>query len=379
MKKYLRHFLEICSHPVTAVVATSLYVVLLFMSAYQCWYHPIANWDALPYTGLALRWDGTSDDQLRTYSLNEVRLAFPDRYDGFVEGSDYVKTVATNDASFSAQLPFYTVKPLYIAGVFLLGKLEGNFGIATAHVSAIAFFIVGIVAAIARPKATPTPIWLLGLVLISTYTGPFPLSLLASASSPDALSGALFLGGIVLVGNGMLGLAAPLLLLSQLARPDAIVPVLIFLVTLAAVNRRHRVLLLSIAVLAICTRQAVTMFVESYPLAVLMSTLIHPQPYPGEMRLIIGSTEYMRILFVFLEGLAVNPRFILITLVGLCSLALSLKKRAGWPMVLLLTALSNILAHVLLFPEVGGYYERFFFTSYLLIFMATASIVVKGK
>lgn len=355
-----------------------IYAGGLIFVVHQSTEHPWANWDALPYTALVLRLDGVDEKALRTSALAEVRAAFPDHYTHFVSGSNYVQTVAADDTAFIAQLPFYAVKPLYVAGVFLLGKLEGNYAIATAHLSALAFLFFGIFAAMARPQRVPVAIWLLGLIMICAIRSP-PLSMLAAASSPDALSGTLLLGGILLARNGKLGMAALLLLSSQLARPDAIVSVLAFLLTMAVIKPQRSLLLLAVAGMAVGVRQVVTTLAVGYPLDVLMSTLISSQPYPGALTLTLGSPEYIRILIRHLGELSSNPRFLLLTLVGLSSLARSTGKKADWSAVLLLTALSNIFAHILLFPEAGGYHERFFFTSYLLILMAIGIVGIEKE
>ncbi len=254
IKIFVSYVIAIISHRVSVILSISIYAGLLVFSVHQSWQQPAANWDALPYTALALRWDGHSENELRTAALAEVRTAFPGHYDNFVSGGPadaYKQAVSTDDSSFFAQLPFYAIKPLYVAGVFLLGKLEGNFGIATAHLSALAFVFISFFAAMACPRGVPIVIWLTGLITVTSYIGPFPLTLLAAASTPDALSGALFLGAILLARKEKLGVATLLLLLSQLARPDAIVPIMTFLLALAVINPQRRLMLLTTAGMAI--------------------------------------------------------------------------------------------------------------------------------
>lgn len=377
----LCHAGGICTTPAASLLATLLYAGLTVFAFCQHWQHPMANWDALPYTALALRLDGLSDDRLRNAALAEVRTAFPERFDDFVGGGTddgYRRTVAAEDTAFMAQLPFYTGKPLYVLGTFALGKLEGNFAAATAHLSALAFLLIGVLAAIARPRTVPTAAWLLALVLACSF-GVFPLSLLASASSPDTLSAALFLGGVLLAGRQRIGLAALLLLLAQLARPDAIIPVLTFFLALAASDARHRLPLLLGAGLGIAVWQAVTVLTAGYPLEVLLSTLVARQPYPGDARLALGSPEYMQVLFRYLADLAGNPRFLVLGAIGAVSLLVCARNGFRWPGVLLLTALVNIVAHAVLFPEVGGYQERFFFVSYVLILMAAGMLIGEAE
>ncbi len=382
IKIFVSYVIAIISHRVSVILSISIYAGLLVFSVHQSWQQPAANWDALPYTALALRWDGHSENELRTAALAEVRTAFPGHYDNFVSGGPadaYKQAVSTDDSSFFAQLPFYAIKPLYVAGVFLLGKLEGNFGIATAHLSALAFVFISFFAAMACPRGVPIVIWLTGLITVTSYIGPFPLTLLAAASTPDALSGALFLGAILLARKEKLGVATLLLLLSQLARPDAIVPIMTFLLALAVINPQRRLMLLTTAGMAIGVRQLVSMLVPNYPLEVLLSTLISRQPHPGTMFLALGSPEYFHVLTIFLEKIAANHRFLLFNLVGIFSLLVSIRRRAAWPVLFLLTALSNILAHILLFPE-APYHERFYFTSYLLVLMASGYLVAnKGQ
>lgn len=373
----LRRALAVLAGDLAAWSAVAVYAAVVLVATYQHWHRPMANWDALPYAALALRLDGVGDGQLRTAALAEVRAAFPERFDDFVSGGSdalYRQTVATDDAAFLAQLPFYVTKPLYVAGVFLLGRLEGNFATSTAHLSALAFLVFCLLAALARPSGVPRAPWLAGLVLVSCFSATFPLSLLAAASSPDVLSAVFLLAGVLLGRDGRWGTAAVFLLLAQLARPDAIIPVLTLVLAWAGVNPRHRLRLLAIAGLSIGLSQAVGMLADGYPLGVLLSTLVARQPYPGTMTLALGSPEHMQILMRYLGDLLVNVRFPLLGLAGLFALAWSVYKRARWPAVLSFTALANIAAHVVLFPEVGGYQERFFFISYLFILMATGTL-----
>lgn len=368
----LRPALAILASTTVSRVAVLVYAGLVILAVAKHWQSPMANWDALPYTALALRLDGMGNDQLRTSALAEVRAAFPARFENFVGGGpddEYRRIVATDDEALMAQLPFYAGKPLYVLGVFALGKLEGNFATATAHLSALAFLLLSVLAAIARPRLVPAAAWLSGLGMACAF-GAFSLSLLASASSPDTLSAALFLGGVLLAGKQRIGLAALLLLLAQLARPDSVIPVLTFLVTLAVIDAKHRLPLLLGAGLAIVVWQAVATLTAGYPLEVLLSTLIARQPFPGEARLTLGSPEYMQVLLRYLGDLAINPRFLVLGLLGLVSLLICARNGFRWPGVMLLTALVNIVAHAVLFPEVGGYQERFFFVSYILILMA---------
>lgn len=363
----------------TPIFALAYGLVLVWALA-QAWRAPLANWDVLPYTALALRLNGTPDDMLRAQSLESIRDAFPSHYSGFLDGSSYVHTVATEDSAFLAQLPFYSVKPLYVAGVWAVGQMLGNFASASVAVAAFGFLLMGIAAAYLRPASVPWPPWLAALVAL--LLAPPPLTLLAAASTPDSLATALFLGGVAIFsrnpefdGPFTMRLAGHTLLLAAVAtRPDAVLPATAFAVFAGLISgRRGEFMLLTLAAAGLWLMSGI--WGGHYAWQVLIvHTLIGPMPHPETMAEGLSIVGYLGALQHCAAQLSLNPRFVLMVLIGGGGLAVSLRRRGRWGTVLLATGLANIAGHILGFPLADGYQERLFAAGYFLILAGAAPL-----
>lgn len=126
-----------------AWVAT-LAVALLFMGGALL--RPENNFDAVTYAALAKQFRGEAG---HAAAYGEMRAAAGPEAFGRLVGGPYGARMASDEAYFQANLPFYASKPLYIAAVSLFGRLTGSdllamslvSGSATAIAIMLSFFL----------------------------------------------------------------------------------------------------------------------------------------------------------------------------------------------------------------------------------------------
>ena len=184
------------------------------------------DWDIIAYVGIvySITEDSIEEAHARTYA--EIKKSVSPRRYQFLIGenavsSEYIKIVARDPQSFAQQLPFYSVKPLYPAMLYLLSKLNIDIVPASILISQISYLLIGGLLMYWLTKYYPiVPACLLTIGLVSI---PFVL-LLATYSGPDGLSVLLVLLGLFLfTETKYLKSAIAVLLISITARPDNII------------------------------------------------------------------------------------------------------------------------------------------------------------
>ena len=215
------------------------------------------NWDVLPYMAVILQYDGNTDIEKihgEVYKIAKQSLSEKD-FDRLVDStSAYRKSVFTNPAQFSQQLPFYVVKPLYTGLCYLFYKCGVSLPNATVLPSVISFFLISLLVYfwIRKYFAQISGFTFSTLLMLM----PFMLETV-KLSTPDLLSALALISGIysyIEIKNH--NLSALFLLLSIFIRLDNVIPVAIITVAIFFIDIRKgsvtiwKYILFTVAVMA---------------------------------------------------------------------------------------------------------------------------------
>ena len=197
---------------------------------------PYYNWDMVAYVAVALIDAGEPAETVHRKTYDIVAAALPpDRFAELTQSNAYREAVAADAARFAAQLPFYTVKPVYPAVMSVLYRAGMNPVTASVAVSAAGY------AGICLLLYVWTARWLRPLVAVPVAAllslCPY-LTPIAQLSTPDALSVLVLLAGlfcIIEIDRPLSG--AAILVGSILVRPENVIYVGVVLAYLRLFRR----------------------------------------------------------------------------------------------------------------------------------------------
>jgi len=217
------------SRPVLASFLS--YGLIVLGIAFYAMLRPSYWWDVLPYTGVAMEWDGLKSDEIHVQAYQLVKQhAPPGRWEGMVSGSAYHDTVASDPESFAQTRGFYRNRILYIGAIKLLGAMGVPYPIGSYLLSTISFILV----------AALILYWLTHVVGMTWGPPVALLILLASGlqegvrlSNPDLMAGLLIMAAVYnITQSGQPSRAWIWFWLAILTRPDSIIMVTIMVGTL---------------------------------------------------------------------------------------------------------------------------------------------------
>jgi hypothetical protein len=165
-----------------------LLLAILLSHIYATYFaqRPIYNWDMVAYVAVALIDAGEPAETVhrKTYDIVAASLP-PDRFAELTQSNARRVAVAADAARFAAQLPFYTVKPVYPAVMSLLYRagmypVTASVAVSAAGYAGICLLLYVWTARWLRPLvAVPVA----ALLSLCPYLTP-----IAQLSTPDALS-----------------------------------------------------------------------------------------------------------------------------------------------------------------------------------------------
>jgi len=173
------------------MLGSTIFVALCLWIGYLAFYHCFYNWDMLPYTALALQWNGVTEIHSATYHVMQAQVP-PNALIQLTTGS-YPQQMAQNSADFISQLTFYVVKPLYIA--LLAGLYALGLPMISAMMTLSAFSVMAACAVVMRWLSLFVPLsQAASLTVLLAYATR--LVDLARGGSPDGLSVLIVLLGL---------------------------------------------------------------------------------------------------------------------------------------------------------------------------------------
>ena len=362
--------------------------VLLYVLA-ACWSlqdaarHPANNWDMIGYIGAALHREENDLVAVHRRTYAEVRT--------HVSAAEFVELTGVNPrrpfrdvvfrdpVAFAQQLPYYSVKPLYVSTIALVARWSGSLVEASQYVSLVCYALLLVVLLLWWSPGNGRSLWLL-VVAALLHVGTIPIRNVASLATPDALSLLLLaLAFFLLLRRSTTHASLATAVIAVTARPDNIVlvlPLVAFVAFFAPLRWR-------IGIASAAGWTAVVVLVASgtnwvcggYRWSqVFYRGVLYTPAYPAKYVPTPLIQTYLQALTVAVRRMATElPREIVVLLLGL-GLSIGIfgaggRNRIGAWVALLAT--SAMVGRILVYPCVE---ERYFFFSYLLIAYAAVDV-----
>ena len=197
--------------------------------------HPQYDWDTFAYVAVALRDAGTPADQIHSATFKIMHDFLPPAYWDLLIGQncsvdpEFRQAVAANGNAFMAQLPFFSVKPLYPALMAALYEVGAGMIASGMAIAAAAYFGFGVLVYVWFRRWMPPMVAFatMALMMVNPY-----LVAVGRTIWPDMLSAlAIASAAFVMIEHRRLALvSAAILLLAILIRPENILYAGLFLV-----------------------------------------------------------------------------------------------------------------------------------------------------
>ena len=250
---------------------------------------------------IILKLDGEdSPDKLHQVVYEETKKQVDDnRWEKLTNGSHYRQTTFTSIKSFNEQIPFYTIKPLYLFLAFLSYKLGASLAYSTVWPSLISYFLLAMLLLKWIGENIKNP-WL--VLWISLFIITFqPVIDLGKTSSADGVSTLLILSGFYLfIEKKLYWPAVIFFTLSILARPDNII-LLTFTMIIVAIDKWEKKVnlwkVISTVIMFFIAYYVPRLFMETISLPILLhhvfiSQALYPLTDPPHLSVI----DYLNVL-----------------------------------------------------------------------------------
>jgi hypothetical protein len=335
------------------------------------------NWDLVPYVALALESRFSDPAVLHAETFEEIRrVVAPARFAALTTGA-YFGDIFRDPEALQKQLPFYRVKPAYVALLRILASAGLSPVTATLMVSIAGCVSVAMIVLLwlrryfAAKAAGPLTVILLLLIGLPTV---------ARISSPDALSGFTLLVALyALCEHGALRAASLAILLSVAIRSDNVINGLSLAALLVALDRggdwhrsaRHAVTALGVVLVYEWNVRSA----GAYPWETffLHSFAIDPVSRPAEWHETLSLGFYLEVLARNYR-MFLNPQPVAIALLGVVAFAqlpvaaeLEPRLRRALPP----TVLGLALFRYLLYPYVMGRHLLPFYAAIGVLFLTS--------
>jgi hypothetical protein len=339
---------------------------------------PYKNWDMVAYVGSAISWQEREPAVIHQKMLQDVKQAVSARqYREITENA-----LSKNPENFVQNLPFYTSKPVYITGVWLIraAGLTRTYAAATWVLSALSFAGFAILLLAWRPEYIHRSVWLLVLAGFCWF-GNHPLSILARYSTPDSMAlMAVFGAFLSLFRLNRPSLGVVLILFAILIRPET-VGLAVMLAAICFVMEKSQTPLTRTqsAVMGIA---AIILFFSIQKLfggygyqKFFYYTYVRIIPNPADVEVHLSLADYWLGLRNGLNNIFTDSRllpFLFLSAIAAFFHFLRRPERSAYPWLLLL-AWGNYAVRFLLLPAWRDY--RFYSINYLLILIASCEML----
>jgi hypothetical protein len=358
------------------VASAVIYALAVIYSVWHGVSAPVRNWDMMGYVGAVIAAETDVPQEIHARMLAEIKpVVWPALYTEYAEKN----RLSADAGNFYRQIPFYTIKPLYVAAVKLLNGLGAGLAASTWYVSTFSFIVMAAALTGWRPREANRGIWLLALSALMTL-GYIPLGKFAGYSTPDPMSLMFFILAFVLWVRRKSPAGYTICnLLCVLTRPDALIQVVIlttYLVLFSAKDLRMKQSEAAITAGICCTGYLGVQLAMDAPgwVAIFYRGFINDNFDFTAAEAHLTVKQYFTAVFAGIGRELVNPRFILFVLLSVGALAEAWRRRATarleW-IWLLLAAWACFGARMALFPSTD---ERYFYGYYLLMIIASLEL-----
>lgn len=356
-----------------------IFIILAIFTLYSSVNNPYHNWDMIGYMAAAKSFEEQNIEALHTFTYQMLEKSVtPAEYLALTRDDGYRTEISTDTSAFQEQLPFYQIRPLYTAMIYLLYKVGVNIALATYLISGIAAAL-GILLLFLIAKSCLSD--LLSYVLAGSLV-LFKVFDLARYSTPDGLA---FLGIILAVylyvrkkGKVLICLL-PILLTIRTDLVLFTIPMLVVLYMHGITKKWETVISALFSIVIYWGIGALTGnpgWATTFYFT-MVEYLAHPISQPPTLTTGI----YFHSLLKGLKHLIKNPRFLLYVITVFSSIILSVKFSQNKPMRkilaspaagLLLVSCFYIGSHFVIFPVS---WDRFFTTAYITGVLACLWII----
>ena len=331
--------------------AVVLFVLFLGFLVFLAWLNPVYSWDLLPYTALATS-ESSDAVSLHRSAYRTVAREVPREVDERLmlgpPDAAYRRDLAFNPWHFAEQLPFYSVKPLYVLALSTFHSAGMNPVKAARLLSVVSFALLGVVLFLWLRQAAGT--LLASLAACCVLATPEFLRT-GALVYPDALFSALGLLALYLLfARGRLFPGICLLAVLPFIRPDGLVLVALVVGYLAWKNPGFSLRDALVILLAELLANRMTGWLAGgYGYETLFyHSFVHRLTAPAEASVQIHLADYWNAWKYFFLGTIGTPRP-LFFLLGVASLVV--RRASGIFEHLCWLGLAYALVHVALFPE----------------------------
>jgi len=356
------------------IIQTSFWV-LLFLGIIYAGLRPNYNWDMIAYMGCVVKNDNADSEALHKKTYEILRQEIGDgRADLLSSGNNYRSTMESDHNAFSENLPFYTIRVVYLAIVSFFFKLGIPLSFATVLPSLISVFLLILLIYRVLNKEFDN-IFVASVISIIILFLPQTISL-ARLSTPDALSTLLLLLITVMyLYNSNWILIFLVMAISIMTRTDNIIwcGLLLFFETFFPSDMKNKWLVISFGVCLILIYFALNVTHENGGWEILFyHSFIQIQNFPLSLTPALTFKDY--VITMFMQTPDYLPWFLLLILAYYFLRSINVKEllllRGG---KIIFACILSFLTKYVLFPSFDS---RFYFVLVILLFI---TLIVEWK
>lgn len=121
------------------------FLIVLFISIVSI-HKPDYNWDILPYVASVYSLESTDTNSIHKNTYEIVKSTLPEQaYLLLVSNNKYREEMHQCSKCFYQQLPFYKIRPLYVALIYILYKLGINIIVSSFVISSISCLLISVI------------------------------------------------------------------------------------------------------------------------------------------------------------------------------------------------------------------------------------------
>jgi hypothetical protein len=343
------------------------------------------SWDSLAYAGCVLQFENSDTDKIHRSVYDLLKTSADDKtYLQHTSGNSYRETLSECAECYNNTLPFYRIKILYIALIYIIHKLGVSLFFSITLISGAFYFLACITIYIWLGKSVTNEIHrLIASLLLSV--SPFLINA-SSNTTPDMLSGFLILLSLYyMIVNRNLYLFMFFMLLSITARPDNIFLYVIITGILISQNdfSKQKKLLYAGAAVGVFIVILINIWSGSYGYSTLFyHSFVERLTNPAEFNIAITPQIYFKGLvnwaFMFKYSL-VGLQFLILLIALYIRLKTSENIKNDVESLILAGLGLSIILHYIIFPLID---DRFFIAQYVVIdilFVKSVYSLVKSR
>ena len=355
-----------------------VYGIIALISA-AIFFYPHIYWDVIAYIGVIEFYKGASHELVHQNAYAALHAAVNEHtFEYLTAHNAYHTATFENSQYFVSQLPFYNVKPLYVALGAGLSAMGLDYVDSFVLISALAYFLTGILLYYWIVAITKNRLLSAAVILLTLLSPPILMS--GRIPGPDMLAALTILAAVYLLLEKRLWFYSFLILTVSIAiRPDNIVFLCLILLYVYLTGRKYNAIrtkwLLTFFIMSVALYLTINMLSGNYGWFTLFyHSFIERLNDPAAFNEQFSLTAYFGGLAAAVKDYPYSFSSLPLYLLILCIAAYIFKRSEDH--VLLLFAgvvVVNLMVKIVLFPDFD---DRFYTAYYLLILILFIKAVV---